>query len=153
MSLLQHDAHPLSAPSGVDYLFGFLAWFVSAAASLFLAIFGVGHLIIRGPSSQFGYELLPCFAAPVIASIAYALALSRSPIRAWPPRIAASGVIAVVFGSLITLLGYFLLVTLLPNQTSPNQALQRTGSAVTAPAADHHHLPPTGRCRARSAWR
>jgi hypothetical protein len=23
---------------------------------------------------------------------------------------------------------------------SPNHALQRTGSAVTAPAADHHHL-------------
>jgi hypothetical protein len=26
------------------------------------------------------------------------------------------------------------------NPTSPNHALQRTGSAVTAPAADHHHL-------------
>jgi len=26
------------------------------------------------------------------------------------------------------------------NARGPNHALQRTGSAVTAPAADHHHL-------------
>ena len=38
-----------------------------------------------------------------------------------------------------------------PMTATPNHALQRTGSAVTAPAADHRRLPPTGRCRARGA--
>jgi hypothetical protein len=108
MNLLPRNTPPAISPSGADYAFGVFIWLVSAAAALILAVFGAGSLFIHGPGSHFGYEFLPCLAAPVIASIAYAVALARSSMRPGPHRILWSGVVAAVIGGGLTLTGYFL---------------------------------------------
>ena len=111
MSLLPRDPLPPSAPSAIDYLFGALVWAASAVGSLILALMGVDYILPR-PPSFFGYELLPCAAAPVIATIAFAVILLRS--STWPvslpPRIFVSGLLATVIGPVLTLIGYWLLL-------------------------------------------
>ena len=111
MSLLPRDPLPPTTPSAIDYLFGAIVWAASALGSLILALMGVDWILPK-PPSFFGYELIPCAAAPVFATIAFAVILRRS--STWPfalpPWIFVSGVLATPIGTVFTLIGYWLLL-------------------------------------------